>query len=179
MAQLGWGAIGVGAVLAGRPYAITGRPVGAALICLGALSLASPALADQSIPVADNGTVACVASAKDLTRISLAGDQFASVSKISTGNPAPAPEPMLASVFEDSLGIEALEAHLVVLAETTGLDVLVAEGRGGIPHLPGQGRLMLDEGPDHRRRALGTKGHVAPPLVLEVVHLLADRVGSF
>jgi conjugal transfer pilus assembly protein TraK len=39
-------------------------------------------------PAADNGTVACVASAKDLTRISLAGDQFASVSKISTGNPA-------------------------------------------------------------------------------------------
>jgi conjugal transfer pilus assembly protein TraK len=88
MAQLGWGAIGVGAVLAGRPYAITGRPVGAALICLGTLCLAPPAMADQSIPAADNGTVACVASAKDLTRISLAGDQFASVSKISTGNPA-------------------------------------------------------------------------------------------
>jgi hypothetical protein len=45
-------------------------------------------MADQSIPAADNGTVACTASAKDLTRISLAGDQFASVSKISTGNPA-------------------------------------------------------------------------------------------
>ncbi|MCW1384620.1 type-F conjugative transfer system secretin TraK [Novosphingobium sp. KCTC 2891] len=88
MAQLGWGAIGVGAVLAGRPYAITGRPVGAALICLGTLCLAAPAMADQSIPAADNGTVACIASAKDLTRISLAGDQFASVSKISTGNPA-------------------------------------------------------------------------------------------
>ena len=88
MAQLGWGAIGVGAVLTGRPYAITGRPVGAALICLGALCLAAPAMADQSIPAADNGTVACIASAKDLTRISLAGDQFASVSKISNGNPA-------------------------------------------------------------------------------------------
>ena len=88
MAQLGWGAIGVGAVLAGRPYAITGRPVGAALICLGTLCLAAPAVADQSIPAADNGTVACIASAKDLTRISLVGDQFASVSKITTGNPA-------------------------------------------------------------------------------------------
>ena len=88
MAQLGWGAIGVGTVLAGRPYAISGRPVGTALICFGALCLAAPAMADQSIPAADNGTVACVASAKDLTRISLAGDQFASVSKISTGNPA-------------------------------------------------------------------------------------------
>jgi conjugal transfer pilus assembly protein TraK len=89
MAELAWGAIGAGTVLAGRPLAIAGRPVGAALICFGALCLAaSPAMADQSIPAADNGTVACVASAKDLTRISLAGDQFASVSKISTGNPA-------------------------------------------------------------------------------------------
>ena len=89
MAVLAWGAIGAGTVLAGRPLAIAGRPVGAALICFGALCLtASPAMADQSIPAADNGTVACVASAKDLTRISLAGDQFASVSKISTGNPA-------------------------------------------------------------------------------------------
>jgi conjugal transfer pilus assembly protein TraB len=42
-------------------------------------------MADQSIPAADNGTVACLASAKDLTRISLAGDQFASVSKIGAG----------------------------------------------------------------------------------------------
>ncbi|AXU21678.1 conjugal transfer protein TraK (plasmid) [Novosphingobium sp. THN1] len=46
----------------------------------------SPALADQSVLAADNGTVGCIASARDLTRISLAGDQFASVSKISTGN---------------------------------------------------------------------------------------------
>lgn len=83
MAELGWGAIGVGSVLAGRPYAISGRPVSAALICFGALCLAAPALADQSIPAADNGTVACVASAKDLIRISLAGDQFASVSEAS------------------------------------------------------------------------------------------------
>jgi conjugal transfer pilus assembly protein TraK len=89
MAVVAWGAIGAGTVLAGRPLAIAGRPVGVALICFGALCLAaSPAMADQSIPAADNGTVACVASAKDLTRISLAGDQFASVSKISTGNPA-------------------------------------------------------------------------------------------
>lgn len=88
MAELAWSAIGAGAVMAGRPYAMVGRPLGAALICMGALSLAAPALADQSIPAADNGTVTCTASAKDLTRISLAGDQFASVSKISTGNPA-------------------------------------------------------------------------------------------
>lgn len=88
MAEMAWGAIGAGAVLAGRPLAITGRPIGAALIGLGALCLASPALADQNVMTADNGTVQCVASAKDLTRISLAGDQFASVSKITTGNPS-------------------------------------------------------------------------------------------
>ena len=82
MAGLGWGAIGAGAALAGRPHTVSARPLGAALICLGALCLASPALADQNVMAADNGTVSCVASAKDLTRISLAGDQFASVSKI-------------------------------------------------------------------------------------------------
>jgi conjugal transfer pilus assembly protein TraK len=57
--------------------------IGAGLLCL-----AAPAFADQNVMAADNGTVQCVASAKDLTRISLAGDQFASVSKITTGNPA-------------------------------------------------------------------------------------------
>lgn len=81
-------AMGAGAMLAGRPFATLGRPIGAALIALGALGLASPALADQNVMAADNGTVQCVASARDLTRISLAGDQFASVSKITTGNPA-------------------------------------------------------------------------------------------
>lgn len=81
-------AIGAGTLLAGRPFALTGRPIGAALVCLGTLCLASPAFADQSVMAADNGTVQCVASAKDLTRISLAGDQFAAVSKITTGNPA-------------------------------------------------------------------------------------------
>lgn len=88
MAQLAWGAIGAGAALAGRPLAVAGRPLGLALIGLGALALASPALADQSVEAADNGTVQCTASAKDLTRISLAGDQFASVSKIATGIPS-------------------------------------------------------------------------------------------
>ena len=57
-----------------------------AVLSVGACLVANPALADQSVLAADNGTVGCIASAKDLTRISLAGDQFASVSKISTGN---------------------------------------------------------------------------------------------
>jgi conjugal transfer pilus assembly protein TraK len=73
--------------LTGRPFALVGRRSARQLVCLGVLSLASPALADQNVMAADNGTVQCVASAKDLTRISLAGDQFASVSKITTGNP--------------------------------------------------------------------------------------------
>lgn len=59
-----------------------------AVMSLAATLFPVEAQADQSIPAADNGTVACTASAKDLTRISLAGDQFASVSKISTGNPS-------------------------------------------------------------------------------------------
>lgn len=86
--NLAWCLVGVGSALAGRPLAFAGRPIGAMLIAIGLASLASPALADQNVLTADNGTVQCVASAKDLTRISLAGDQFASVSKISTGNPA-------------------------------------------------------------------------------------------
>lgn len=54
-----------------------------------ALLAASPALAaDQNLLAQDNGTVRCEASLKDLTRISLKGDKFASVSKIQTGNPA-------------------------------------------------------------------------------------------
>lgn len=81
-------AIGAGALLAGRPCAMAARPIGMVLISLGALCFAAPAFADQNIMAADNGTVQCVTSAKDLTRISLAGDQFASVSKITTGNPA-------------------------------------------------------------------------------------------
>src|SRR3546814_7571297 len=37
--------------------------------------------------VEDNSRVACVASDKDLTRISLIGDEFASVSKVQPTNP--------------------------------------------------------------------------------------------
>src|SRR3546814_6635154 len=36
----------------------------------------------------DSSQIDCTASARDLTRISLVEDEFASVSKISTGNPA-------------------------------------------------------------------------------------------
>lgn len=48
---------------------------------------ASPASADQYKQVADNGRVECAVSKQELTRIALIGDQFASVSKLSSGTP--------------------------------------------------------------------------------------------
>ena len=45
------------------------------------------AAADQFRMAADNARVECQASKKELTRISLVGDQFASVSKVATGVP--------------------------------------------------------------------------------------------
>lgn len=56
-------------------------------IPLFALGLTAPALADQHRMAADNARIECVASKKDLTRISLISDQFASVSKVATGVP--------------------------------------------------------------------------------------------
>jgi conjugal transfer pilus assembly protein TraK len=87
IASYAWGAVGAGAALILRPYSIAGRPVGVLLLTIGLIMAASPALADQAVMAKDNGQVDCVASAKDLTRISLNGDQFASVSKIATGVP--------------------------------------------------------------------------------------------
>ncbi len=63
------------------------RPRAAALVALAALATAGPALADQFKQGADGGTVACEVSARELTRFALIGDQFASVSKISSGYP--------------------------------------------------------------------------------------------
>lgn len=59
-----------------------------ALVSFVPVALARPAYADQNLVAADNGTVHCDASLKDLTRISLKDDQFASVSKVQTGNAA-------------------------------------------------------------------------------------------
>ena len=58
-----------------------------ALVTVAALAFASPALADQFKQAADGGTIACEVSARELTRFALIGDQFASVSKISSGYP--------------------------------------------------------------------------------------------
>ena len=61
----------------------------APIIALAAslLGVTSPALADQFKQSADGGTVQCLVSARELTRFALIGDQFASVSKISSGYP--------------------------------------------------------------------------------------------
>ena len=64
------------------------RAIGASLILIAAVLVTAPAWADQNIVAADSAQVDCQASLKDLTRISLVDDEFAAVSKISTGNAA-------------------------------------------------------------------------------------------
>ncbi len=56
--------------------------------CLAAASLLpNAAFADQYKQAADNARIECVVSKQELSRIALIGDQFASVSKISSGTP--------------------------------------------------------------------------------------------
>ena len=52
-----------------------------------ALALACPVLADEFRQAADSARIDCNVSKRELTRIALIGDQFASVSKISSGTP--------------------------------------------------------------------------------------------
>src|SRR3546814_8299186 len=52
-----------------------------------AILTAQSARADETVMVEDNSRVACVASETDLTRISLIGDEFASVSRVQPTNP--------------------------------------------------------------------------------------------
>ncbi|WP_254515850.1 type-F conjugative transfer system secretin TraK [Novosphingobium sp. G106] len=61
---------------------LRGRLLGGALLTATIAAAATPAYADQTLMVEDNARVDCTASAKDLTRISLVGDEFASVSKV-------------------------------------------------------------------------------------------------
>jgi conjugal transfer pilus assembly protein TraK len=77
-----------GAYLLSRVLWILWRFFGAILFVVGLFVIASPAFADQNLMVADNGTVQCDASARDLTRISLKDDQFAAVSKVTSGVPS-------------------------------------------------------------------------------------------
>ncbi|RIA46280.1 conjugal transfer pilus assembly protein TraK [Hephaestia caeni] len=82
-------ALAAGIVLAARTYCLASRCVGIVLVAMGVnFAFAGPAWADQTVMAADGSKVECSASSRDLTRISLVEDQFASVSKVSTGNPS-------------------------------------------------------------------------------------------
>ena len=63
------------------------KSAGLGLIAVGVMFTAGPAFADQYRMAGDSARVECVASKKDLTRISLVGDQFASLNKVATGVP--------------------------------------------------------------------------------------------
>lgn len=82
-------AAGATSVIAGasKPIDLGLKPLGFGLIGFALAFAASPAHADQYKQAADNSRVDCVVSSRDLTRIALVGDAFASVSKISTGYP--------------------------------------------------------------------------------------------
>ena len=79
--------IACGSILASRVHSISARSLGLGLIAASSIALSSPALADQTLMASDNARVDCIASSRDLTRISLVGDEIASVSKLQTGNP--------------------------------------------------------------------------------------------
>ena len=83
------GTLAAGTALSSRSWCLMSRGAGAVLLAIGAsLAFTGPAWADQTVMAADGSRVDCAASSRDLTRISLVEDQFASVSKVSTGNPA-------------------------------------------------------------------------------------------
>ncbi len=81
------GSAAVGVTFLSRIHCLFSRMIGAVLVALSVMLITEPAWADQTIMASDSSQVDCTASAKDLTRISLVEDEFASVSKISTGNP--------------------------------------------------------------------------------------------
>lgn len=83
-AALAIGCLAGGTVLASRLCHLS-RMLGVGLIGVGALVLASPAVADETLLASDNSEVACTISRSGLTRVSLKDDRFASVSKLSTG----------------------------------------------------------------------------------------------
>lgn len=87
IAVCAYGSAAAGAMLMSRLSCVLSRLIGVGLVALAVILFAGPAWANQTIMAADNAQVDCQASAKDLTRISLVEDEFASVSKISTGNP--------------------------------------------------------------------------------------------
>lgn len=91
MLSFPWWAGGAGACSptcgSARRHDFVFRWMGYALLGAAAFSIARPALADQFKMAADNARVDCTVSRHELTRISLVGDQIASVSKVSAGGP--------------------------------------------------------------------------------------------
>jgi len=63
------------------------KALGGTLVALSFCLSASPAHADQFVEAADGARIDCKLSRDELTRISLIGDAFSSVSKIATGYP--------------------------------------------------------------------------------------------
>ncbi|QNE07778.1 type-F conjugative transfer system secretin TraK [Croceicoccus marinus] len=85
ISAIGIGCIAAGTAFAARPLCIASRGFGAILIAIGALGIATPAFADETLLATDNSEVACTISKSGLTRVSLKDDRFASVSKLTTG----------------------------------------------------------------------------------------------
>ena len=85
-----FGSAALGTALASRTFCWFSRIAGLVLLTVAFFLFAAPAFAagDQTLMADDGAQVSCNASAKDLTRISLVGDEFAGVSKINTGNPS-------------------------------------------------------------------------------------------
>ena len=84
MSLLGYALFASGTGFASRSCHLT-RLLGASLIVIATAVLATPALADEHVLARDNSEVQCTVSKTGLTRISLADDRFASVSKLTTG----------------------------------------------------------------------------------------------
>ena len=76
---------GFGGALMTR-FEIGTRTLGSVMFAASLLALSVPAYADQTLMASDNSRIDCIASSRDLTRISLVGDEIASVSKLQTGN---------------------------------------------------------------------------------------------
>ena len=75
---------------------------------------------------------------------------------------------------------DRLYAELVVLAQSARLGPFIAEDGGEVAQLLHHAlgaEVVLDEGADDGRSALGTEGQAAAAAVLEGVHLLVDQLG--
>jgi conjugal transfer pilus assembly protein TraK len=173
MAFYAVGSAAAGTILMSRIYCILSRVAGACLITLAVFLFAQPAWADQTVVAADSAQVDCQASAKDLTRISLVDDEFASVSKISTGNPqddfSVVNEPVRGDIYlsvPEGFGRPALSffgtskrgyvyKFVCRIAGDQAAQVFVSIRRS-----PGKGSRGL--APAGRRRAAGCRGRARP-----------------